>query len=239
VRAGRILLECETFYLTEVTRRYPDTRIEEYQTGMNKENYNALIGIYSEINKYSDLLDVMKHVLQIEAFRLIGEISDRIFAEVLINDTKYARNPIRRLLNIDNAYFPGRIMPMEAKMGMICIYGMFKDEKAFNQCIDVLGAGKGISVWTNKCASWSINIEGALDSIPTIFNILGIDSHKVRILLSALTGNTESAFYLEKNTNFLDTFFKSSVLRDSKDILKILSDFSNVLESSKGEPDRH
>lgn len=216
MRVGRIAIRFGSFYLEEIGMRYPNIRIEEYITNLYKRSYDALIVVYIDRKEFPVLASRAKRAFQksesIDCFEFIGE-ADKAFYQITVNSLGCARSPIRCLQTVDG-YFPSRIFPTEEKQGIVYIYGAFEDENAFNQCIEILDNEQGIDVQKSECESWTIDDANAFDSVPTIFNALGIDPKQAEVLLRVLFGNSSSALHLAHGTNFIDTFLTSDLLRN-------------------------
>jgi hypothetical protein len=216
VRVGRIVAEYEAFYLTKISNECSRIRIEEYQINLSKRNYDALIAVYADAREFPISKRAIQRNESIDSFESLGEISDRAFYEVNVDDADYARHPIRYLQNVTGAYFGGKIIPTEAEKGVLSIYGVFDEEEIFNKCVETLNEERGIDVHLNECESWPIDYAGAFGSIPTIFNALRIDPQRAELLTKALFGDSSSILYLGRETNLLDTLFTSNLLKDRK-----------------------
>ena len=220
MRIGKMSIDYESFYLAEVSRKCPNVRIEEYQTEFYKISYDALISVEASTEEFPILAHQAKQAIQrseqIDYFESLGEIPNRAFYEITVNDLNSAKHPIRCLQNIRNAYFPGRVIPMEATQGRLYIYGAFEDEEAFNRCISVLNEEEEIDLRADEYQSWAIDHENIFHSVPTIFSALGIDPQKTELLLRALRGDPSSILYLGLDTNFLDALLTSDMLRNKR-----------------------
>jgi hypothetical protein len=220
VKVGRTSIEYDNFYLQEISREFPEIEIEEYQIEFGRKSYDGLISVYADARNFPILSHRAKCAIQrgepIESFKFIGEISDRAFYEVKVNDIDYEKHPIRYLQDVNGAFFPTRVMPVESKQGRLYIYGMFENEKTFRKCIEILNREKGIAVQTDECGCWAIDLEDAFRSVPTVFNALGIGFPQEQVLIRVLLGNPSSVAYLRIDTNFLDILFSSDILRNMR-----------------------
>lgn len=226
MRIGKMSIDYESFYLTEVSRRCPNVRIEEYQTEFYKLGYDALISVDASTEEFPILANQAKQAIQrneqIDYFESLCEIPNRAFYEIKVNDSNYTKHPIRYLQNITGACFPGRVIPMEAIQGRLCIYGTFDDEEVFNKCKGILEEEEEINLWTDECQSWAIDHENVFHSIPSIFDALGIDPKRTELLLKALMGSSIAVLQLGSDTTLLDILLSSDMLRN-KIFLDILA----------------
>ena len=218
MRIGKISIDYESFYLTEVSRKCPNVRIEEYQTKFHKLGYDALISVYASTEEFPILAHQAKQAIQrneqIDYFESLSEILNRAFYDIMVKDSNCAKHPIRYLKNISSAHFPGRVIPMEVRQGTLYIYGVFEDEEAFSKCKGVMDEEQGISLLEDECQSWAIDYGNVFHSVPSIFDAIGIDTQRRELLLEALTGNPTSVLYLGSDTNLLDTLLTSDMLRN-------------------------